>query len=100
MWTLPAAGLEVVGAQRIGAVFVWSRANIALGCPLLTWVHNAVGLVEVLGATRTHVVIVTRIWVEAADVAVMRIDFWLAMGHPLGEHASGAGAFLNPDRCA
>ena len=62
--------------------------------------HDAIGLVEVLGAAGEDVMLGLLVRVEAADVGAVRVaQVRVAVGHPLGNDLSDAGAFLDPHCC-
>ena len=95
---LPLRGLVEDRAERLLALVVGRRADLAVGRPLLGWVHDAVGLVEALGRAVLDVLRGRLARVEAGDVGGVQVDFGLAEDHPLRHGASDAGAFLDPHR--
>src|ERR1700687_6171155 len=97
MRTFPPAGEEVLSAERLGPGVVWGAPDIALRSPLLARMDDAVRLVEVLRAPRSHVVVGARERVEPSDVGLVRIDLRRSRGHPLREHAPRAWTLLDPD---
>ncbi len=96
---LPATGVEERRAEGFFASVERAAAHPALAGPLLTRVDDAVGLVEVLVASGVDVPLGLLVWVEAADVAAVRVaHVRVAVGHPLGDELGDAGAFLDPHR--
>ena len=60
--------------------------------------HDAVGLVEALRCAVLDVLGRGLLGIEARDIGGVDIDLGLAEDHPLGDGASDAGTFLDPDR--
>ena len=93
---LPAGGLEEDGAE-LGLRVVHGREPlVAVGLVLLGRVDDAVGLDERLGGAQPGVLAPLLVGVEAGDVAVVQVDLGVAVGHPLRDGPSDAGALLDP----
>ena len=97
---LPAARLEIEGAELVSAGLRRAAGHIATRCPLFSWVHDPVGLVEVLVGPCLDVDDIAVLGVEARDVGAVWVgEAGVAVGHPFGHQPADAGALLDPHRC-
>ncbi|TKW52638.1 hypothetical protein CTA1_11786 [Colletotrichum tanaceti] len=95
--TLPAAGLEEVGAEVPLAGVEGADAEVARGLARLEGVQDVVDLDEVLGRDLADVVGGEVDLLEARNVALGQVDVGLAGGEELGDGAGDAGRVGDPD---
>src|SRR5205823_13419956 len=85
-------------AQRLLPLVEGADPNSPIRVPLLARMDDAVRLVESLGGAPADVGPGFLMVIEAGNVRSRGIDFGDAGGDPLGNAASNAGRFLDPDR--
>src|SRR5207344_425729 len=79
---LPAGRLEEDRAERLLALVVRREPYVAIRCPLLEGVDDAVGLVEALARARLHVDRGLLVLPEARGIGRVQVDVRLAVHHP------------------
>ncbi len=85
MWAFPPTGFEIKRFEYVSASFDGPRGDVSSCRPLLSGVHDAVGLVEMFLSARLDVMNVALLWVEASDVGAMWVSqMRVTVSHPFG----------------